>query len=66
MLGLEVCIFVVVMIGFLGLIYKCNLLMKIVVMDVISIGVIVYYCFVVVCIGIIIFIVGVEVFFDFI
>lgn len=57
MVVLEVCIFVIVIIGFLGLIYKFNVFMKIIVMDVMGIGVIVYYCLIVFCIGFFIFIV---------
>ncbi|MBE9174834.1 NADH-quinone oxidoreductase subunit K [Synechocystis salina LEGE 06155] len=44
MVGLEACIFVTVIIGFLALIYKPNLFMKIIAMDVMSTGVIAYYC----------------------
>ena len=46
MVGLEACIFGTVIIGFLGLIYKRNLLMKVLTMDVMSTGVIAYYCLV--------------------
>ncbi len=44
MVGLEACVFGTVIIGFLGLIYKGNLFMKIIAMDVMSTGVIAYYC----------------------
>jgi multicomponent Na+:H+ antiporter subunit C len=44
MVMLEACIFGTVIIGFLGLIYKQNLLTKILAMDVMSTGVITYYC----------------------
>jgi multicomponent Na+:H+ antiporter subunit C len=40
---LEACIFAVVFIGFFGIIFKQNLIMKIVAMDVMSTGVIAYY-----------------------
>ena len=61
MVSPEACIFATVMIGFLGLIYKRNLLMKIVAMDVISTGVIAYYCFVAARTGVTTPIVGAEV-----
>jgi multicomponent Na+:H+ antiporter subunit C len=44
MVALEACIFVTVIIGFLGLIYKSNVFMKIIAMDVMGTGVIAYYC----------------------
>lgn len=44
MVGLEACIFGTVIIGFLGLVYKRNLLTKILAMDVMSTGVIACYC----------------------
>ena len=40
---LEACIFATVLCGFLGIIFKRNLLMKIVAMDIMSTGVIAYY-----------------------
>ncbi|NJN72142.1 MAG: cation:proton antiporter [Limnothrix sp. RL_2_0] len=40
---LEACIFAVVFIGFFGIIFKQNLIMKILAMDVMSTGVIAYY-----------------------
>lgn len=40
---LEFCIFAVVFIGFFGIIFKQNLIMKIIAMDVMSTGVIAYY-----------------------
>jgi multicomponent Na+:H+ antiporter subunit C len=43
---LEACIFAVVFIGFFGIIFKQNLIMKIIAMDVMSTGVIAYYVFV--------------------
>ena len=39
----EICIFGVIFIGFFGIIFKKNLIMKIVAMDVMSTGVIAYY-----------------------
>jgi len=41
---LEACLLGSVLIGFLGLLYKQNLMMKIIAMDVMSTGVIAYYC----------------------
>ena len=61
MISPEACILATVIIGFLGLIYKRNLLMKIVAMDVISTGVIAYYCFVAAHTGVSTPIVGAEV-----
>jgi multicomponent Na+:H+ antiporter subunit C len=43
---LEPLIFATVVIGFLGIIFKKNLMLKIVAMDVMSTGVIAYYVFV--------------------
>ena len=40
---LEACIFATVMCGFFGIIFKKNLIMKIISMDVMSTGVIAYY-----------------------
>jgi multicomponent Na+:H+ antiporter subunit C len=42
-LVLEACVFTTVLCGFFGIIFKKNLLMKIVAMDVMSTGVIAYY-----------------------
>ena len=44
MIILEACLLGSVLIGFLGLLYKQNLLMKIIAMDVMSTGVIAFYC----------------------
>ncbi|HIK10728.1 MAG TPA: cation:proton antiporter subunit C [Oscillatoriaceae cyanobacterium M33_DOE_052] len=43
MIGLEAFVFAIIVFGFLGTIFKKNLLMKIVSMDVMSTGVIAYY-----------------------
>ena len=43
---LEACIFATVLCGFFGIIFKQNLVMKIVSMDIMSTGVIAYYIFV--------------------
>ncbi|WP_315862306.1 cation:proton antiporter subunit C [Picosynechococcus sp. PCC 8807] len=40
---LEACVFAVIFIGFFGIIFKRNLIMKILAMDVMSTGVIAYY-----------------------
>ncbi|NEO27730.1 MAG: cation:proton antiporter subunit C [Kamptonema sp. SIO4C4] len=40
---LEACIFATVLCGFLGIIFKKNLVMKIISMDIMSTGVIAYY-----------------------
>jgi len=40
---LEICVFATVLVGFLGLLYKRNLIMKVIAMDVMSTGVIAYY-----------------------
>lgn len=40
---LEICVFVTILLGFLGLLYKRNLIMKVIAMDVMSTGVIAYY-----------------------
>jgi multicomponent Na+:H+ antiporter subunit C len=40
---LEACVFATVLLGFFGIIFKKNLVMKIVAMDVMSTGVISYY-----------------------
>jgi len=50
-----------IIIGFLALIYKRNLLMKIIAMDVISTGVIAYYCLIAARTGVSTPIVGAEV-----
>lgn len=47
MLRLEVLIFFIVLCGFFGIIFKKNLVMKVMLMDIMSIGVIVYYVLVV-------------------
>ncbi|MEB3161049.1 MAG: NADH-quinone oxidoreductase subunit K [Synechocystis sp.] len=44
MVILEACLLGAVLIGFLGLLYKQNLMMKIIAMDVMSTGVIAFYC----------------------
>lgn len=44
MIILEACLLGSVLIGFLGLLYKQNLLMKIIAMDVMSTGVVAFYC----------------------
>ncbi|MGA1623501.1 MAG: NADH-quinone oxidoreductase subunit K [Synechocystis sp.] len=44
MVILEACLLGSVLIGFLGLLYKHNLMMKIIAMDVMSTGVIAFYC----------------------
>ncbi len=56
----QASILATVIIGFLGLIYKRNLLMKIMAMDVISTGVITYYCLVAARPGVITPIVGAK------
>ena len=43
---LEACIFVTVLCGFLGIIFKKNLVMKIIAMDIMSTGVIAFYVFI--------------------
>jgi multicomponent Na+:H+ antiporter subunit C len=43
---LEACVFATVLIGFIGIILKRNLMMKILAMDVMSTGVIAFYVFV--------------------
>ncbi|MGA1411688.1 MAG: cation:proton antiporter subunit C [Prochlorotrichaceae cyanobacterium] len=43
---LEACIFATVLFGFLGIILKKNLMMKIIAMDVMSTGVIAFYVFI--------------------
>lgn len=40
---LEACVFATILIGFFGILFKENLLMKIVSMDVMSTGVVAYY-----------------------
>ena len=40
---LEACIFATVLCGFIGIIFKRNLVMKIIAMDIMSTGVIAYY-----------------------
>ena len=40
---LEACVFITVLAGFLGIIFKQNLVMKIISMDIMSTGVIAYY-----------------------
>jgi multicomponent Na+:H+ antiporter subunit C len=40
---LEICVLVTILLGFLGLLYKRNLIMKVIAMDVMSTGVIAYY-----------------------
>jgi len=40
---LEICVFATVLVGFLGLLYKRNLIMKEIAMDAMSTGVIAYY-----------------------
>ena len=40
---LEACVLATMMIGFFGMIFKKNLLMKIISMDIMSVGVIAYY-----------------------
>ncbi|MEL6582143.1 MAG: cation:proton antiporter subunit C [Cyanobacteria bacterium J06621_12] len=40
---LEACVFITVLAGFLGIIFKHNLVMKIISMDIMSTGVIAYY-----------------------
>lgn len=46
MVKLEAFIFATVLVGFCGLLYKRNLLMKTIALDVMSTGVIAYYCLV--------------------
>ncbi len=43
---LEACIFATILCGFFGIIFKKNLVMKIISMDIMSTGVIAYYVFV--------------------
>ena len=43
---LEACIFATVLCGFFGIIFKHNLVMKIIAMDIMSTGVIAYYVYV--------------------
>ncbi len=43
MLVLEACVFITILCGFFGIIFKKNLMMKIISMDVMSTGVIAYY-----------------------
>ncbi|MDJ0647600.1 MAG: cation:proton antiporter subunit C [Xenococcaceae cyanobacterium MO_188.B19] len=43
MLVLEACVFITILFGFFGIIFKKNLMMKIISMDVMSTGVIAYY-----------------------
>ncbi|MEN9216902.1 MAG: cation:proton antiporter subunit C [Gloeomargarita sp. HHBFW_bins_162] len=43
MILVEACVFATILIGFLGTLFKKNLIMKIVAMDVMSTGVIAYY-----------------------
>lgn len=57
---LEACVFATVLCGFLGIIWKENLLMKIISMDVMSTGVIAYYVFIAARTGIYTPIVGDE------
>lgn len=57
---LEVCIFFIVLCGFFGIIFKKNLVMKIILMDIMSIGVIVCYVLVVLWDGVFIFIVVID------
>lgn len=40
---LEICVFATILCGFLGIIFKQNLVMKIISMDIMSTGVIAYY-----------------------
>ncbi len=40
---LEACVFITILLGFFGIIFKKNLMMKIIAMDVMSTGVIAYY-----------------------
>lgn len=58
MLRLEVLIFFIVLCGFFGIIFKKNLVMKVMLMDIMSIGVIVYYVLVVLWDGVFIFIIS--------
>lgn len=58
MLRLEVLIFFIVLCGFFGIIFKKNLVMKVMLMDIMSIGVIVYYVLVVLRDGVFIFIIS--------
>ena len=57
---LEACVFATVLCGFLGIVWKENLLMKIISMDVMSTGVIAYYVLIAARTGILTPIVGDE------